>query len=183
MRCTPALKISFISWSVRNSRLPNLAGRSSGVKLRLVQYPCRSGWPSASRGMTDDFASAGFASLLALAFAVLFSDGADWVCAGAVRGANKTIESAMAKALDENRRRVVIWTPLGELFSFRGAGWICQTTNAASTSTLSAATMGAAKHEPNIHQFLLRACDRAIRWGCSATCRRCRLEWPLSERR
>ena len=78
--------------------------------------------------------SAGFASFLALAFAVLFAAGADWVCAGAVRGANKTIESAMAKALDENRRRVVIWTPLGELFSFRGAGWICQTTNAASTS-------------------------------------------------
>ena len=80
------------------------------------------------------FASVGFASLLALVLAVLFAAGADWVCAGAVRGANKTIESAMAKALDENRRQVVIWTPLGELFSFRGAGWICQTTNAASTS-------------------------------------------------
>ena len=68
--------------------------------------------------MTEGFASAGFASLFALVFAVPFAAGADWVCAGAARGANKTIESAMAKALDENRRRVVIWTPLGELFSF-----------------------------------------------------------------
>src|SRR5437763_1120007 len=37
-----------------NSRPANRGGRSSAVALRKSQIPCRSGWPSASRGTPAD---------------------------------------------------------------------------------------------------------------------------------
>jgi len=36
-----------------------------GVKLRLVQYPCRSGWPSGVRGEVQAFVFAAVVELIA----------------------------------------------------------------------------------------------------------------------
>src|SRR5262252_3553718 len=44
------------SSGVKNSFPANSAGRSSGVNVAFVQYPCRSGWPSGVRvGVQVDF--------------------------------------------------------------------------------------------------------------------------------
>src|SRR4029077_17381680 len=98
----PSLWISAASSSVKNSRFPYFAGRSMGVKLRLVQYPCRSGWPSGVRGMVQAFLLApALASVLA-AFFVVAPD-----CAWAVRnvGAHRTAAITTARALNENHNR------------------------------------------------------------------------------
>src|SRR2546427_11678588 len=54
-RCSPAFWAASTSSSVKNSLPAYLAGRSKGVKLSLVQYPCRSGLPSGVRGVVQDF--------------------------------------------------------------------------------------------------------------------------------
>ena len=76
-----------------------------GVKLRLVQYPCKSGWPSGVRGMTQDFLLVvAFVSVLVAVF-VLAPD-----CAWAVVnvGAHRTAAITTAKALNENQNRFLI---------------------------------------------------------------------------
>src|SRR4029077_9213053 len=72
-RCSPAFWAACTSSSVKNSLPSYLAGRSKGVKLSLVQYPCRSGLPSGVRGVVQDFVF-----VLAGVFAAVFAapDGA-----------------------------------------------------------------------------------------------------------
>src|SRR5256885_2130683 len=94
----PSLWISAASSSVRNSRLPYFAGRSIGVKLRLVQYPCRSGWPSGVRGSTQDFFCSGFVLLLAAVD--------DAVCAATHAGAHRKAAITITKRLNETPKRL-----------------------------------------------------------------------------
>src|SRR5437879_8705836 len=56
-RCSPAFWAASTSSSVKNSLPAYLAGRSKGVKLSLVQYPCRSGLPSGVRGRSEEHTS------------------------------------------------------------------------------------------------------------------------------
>src|SRR5205823_4326353 len=104
--CMPALKASCVSFSVRNSRVPYLAGRSMGVTLRLVQYPRRSGWPSGKRGMVQGLLSAALVSDLAAVFAVVLAGAAD-DCAARKDGAASEAAIHSVRALDETQRRFI----------------------------------------------------------------------------
>src|SRR5207302_6688213 len=104
--CTPALNRSCVSLSVKNSRFPYLAGRSIGVKLRLVQYPCRSGRPSGVRGTVQAFFVAGsFMSVSALFVIAL-----DCVWATTNVGTHRTAVITTTRALNENQIRFLIRT-------------------------------------------------------------------------
>src|SRR5690349_17123274 len=66
-RCSPDFWAAATSSSVRNSLPAYLAGRSKGVKVSLVQYPCKSGLPSGVWGRVGAFVSA-FVSVFAAVF-------------------------------------------------------------------------------------------------------------------
>src|ERR1700740_2380904 len=115
----PSLWISAASSSVRNSRLPYFAGRSMGVKLRRVQYPCRGGWPSGVRGKTQvffsvDLAEAAFVSALAVTLV--------FVWARTNVGGNKTA-AAIIKVFDETPKRLPI-APSSNLCGFYLPGFL-----------------------------------------------------------
>src|SRR5437879_7236696 len=110
----PALKSQSISSLVRNSRFPYLAGRAIGVKLRFVQIPCKSGWPS---GVYDNFqgffstvlvAALALSSLLVLvcAFPTVFA--VDVVWAGTSAGTAKAAAIAAARVPARERLRIVL---------------------------------------------------------------------------
>src|SRR5579863_3139030 len=102
----PALKASCVSFSVKNSRFPYLAGRSKGVTLRLVQYPCRSGWPSGKRGMVHAWVLAALVSGPAEVFSrVLVAPPDDW--AARKDGAHNEAAMSNVRALDETQRRFI----------------------------------------------------------------------------
>src|SRR5205807_8142324 len=86
------------------------AGRSRGVKVSLVQYPCRSGCPSGVRGMVQAFVlAAELEFFLATFFAAsLLLAGED--CATAKAGTNKTLARPMRKAFDRRARRLAMGT-------------------------------------------------------------------------
>src|SRR5438874_13755822 len=71
-RCSPSFWAAATSSSVKNSLPAYLAGRSKGVKLSLVQYPCRSGLPSGVRGALQAFVSV-FVPVFAPVFAADFA--------------------------------------------------------------------------------------------------------------
>src|SRR2546428_787279 len=81
----PALKSQSISSLVRNSRFPYLAGRTMGVKLRFVQIPCKSGWPSEVYDNFQGFLTAVLVAVCALP--AVFAPGVVWAAtsAGAAR--------------------------------------------------------------------------------------------------
>src|SRR5689334_10572052 len=101
----PALKASCVSFSVKNSRFPYLAGRSMGVTLRLVQYPCRSGWPSGKRGMVQTLVLALVSGLEAVFASALLEAPDDW--AERKDGADNEAAISNARALDETQRRFI----------------------------------------------------------------------------
>ncbi|PYU19737.1 MAG: hypothetical protein DMG32_23810 [Acidobacteria bacterium] len=68
-----------------------------GVKLKLVQYPCRSGWPSGVRGAVQAFVFVAVVEVVA---------GGAWAPRNA--GANKTPAITLARALDETPKRFFI---------------------------------------------------------------------------
>src|SRR2546426_495082 len=70
-----------------------------GVKLRLVQYPCRSGWPSGVRGKTHVF----FAAVLVAAFPAA----PEVVWAATHAGTDKTA-AITSKAFAETLKRLPI---------------------------------------------------------------------------
>jgi hypothetical protein len=71
-----------------------------GVTLRLVQYPCRSGWPSGKWGMVQTLVLAALVSGLAAVFApALVAAPDDW--AERKDGADHEAAISNARALDE----------------------------------------------------------------------------------
>src|SRR5690348_7259072 len=101
----PALKASCVSFSVKNSRFPYLAGRSMGVTLRLVQYPWRSGWPSGKRGNVHGLLLAALASDLVVVLSSVLLAMLDW--AARKDGADNEATVSSARALDETQRRFI----------------------------------------------------------------------------
>src|SRR6185295_12618643 len=100
---------SLASSAVKNSLLPSSAGRSNGVMVLLVHTPCRSGWPSASRGIVHLAAGlAGVACWL------------DAVPAASVARAATAVPERIARSMEAPRERgrstadVVIESMFGE---------------------------------------------------------------------
>src|SRR5260370_726976 len=78
-----------------------------GVKLRLVQYPCRSGCPSGVCGKTQ-----ALLVVFAAAFLSAFAGAADLVCAETSAGTHKMAAMVMTtvKTLEETQKRLTILT-------------------------------------------------------------------------
>src|SRR5260370_8259371 len=81
-----------------------------GVKLRLVQYPCKSGLPSGVRGTVEAFVLAAVAALALDAFTSAFLCSLD-DCAPRNPGVNKTIANAIPRPAGEKRTRRCTWPP------------------------------------------------------------------------
>src|SRR6266446_5411983 len=100
----PALKSQSISSLVRNSRFPYLAGRTMGVKLRFVQIPCKSGWPSDVYDNFQGFFSAVLVAVCALP--AVFAPGVVWAASSA--GTARGIAIAAARVPARERLRMVL---------------------------------------------------------------------------
>jgi hypothetical protein len=78
-----------------------------GVKLRLVQYPCRSGWPSGVRVTVQAFVFAALVfAAVAFAAAVVGAAGGAWAARNV--GAKNTLAIAIVRTTDEIQERAVM---------------------------------------------------------------------------
>src|SRR5689334_6651110 len=80
-----------------------------GVKLRLVQYPCRSGWPSGVRGRVQAFAFGADALFCADFVSVFLAAPED--CAPANLGVDMTIANAIPKVVVRRKEQLCMWPP------------------------------------------------------------------------
>ena len=81
-----------------------------GVKLRLVQYPCRSGWPSGVRGSVPAFVLAAVAAFFLEVFVSAFLTPPD-DCAPTNVGVNKIIANAIPKPARGRPELMYMWLP------------------------------------------------------------------------
>src|SRR5256885_983108 len=80
-----------------------------GVKLKLVQYPCRSGWPSGVRGRVQAFVFGVDAFFWAPFVSVFLAATED--CAPANLGVDMTIANAIPTIVVRREERFCMWPP------------------------------------------------------------------------